>query len=86
MTVFIYVIHELLRLDTSVISALYDDRNHDLLWEKVKSDFPNDPAFQEVHYARLKIQEHTKNMNDEEYIAYIKKNAKSVLKSAKKVT
>ena len=30
-------------------------KEEDKLWEKVKRDFPYDPALQEVHYARLKI-------------------------------
>jgi len=56
----------------------------DALWEKVERDFPNDPALQEVHYARLKIHEETKGMTSEEYIRYIKAKAKKVLKSEQK--
>ncbi|MFQ5930030.1 MAG: hypothetical protein ACE5MK_10040 [Acidobacteriota bacterium] len=50
----------------------------DELWEKVKRDFPSDPALQEVHYARLKIHEHTKNMSDQEYVEFIKMKARKV--------
>jgi len=51
----------------------------DELWEKVKKDFPCDPALREVHYARLKIQEQTKGLSDREYIEFIKMKAKKVL-------
>ena len=40
----------------------------DKLLEEVKKEFPNDPALQEVHYARLKIREETKGMSTEEYL------------------
>lgn len=52
----------------------------DELWEKVKKDFPNDPALQEVHYARLRIHEQTKGMTSKEFVNYIKAKAKEVLK------
>jgi hypothetical protein len=48
-------------------------------WEKVKRDFPKDPALQEVHYARLKIHEETRNMGPAEFLKYIKAKAKEVL-------
>lgn len=51
----------------------------DKLWEKVKKDFPCDPALQQVHYARLKIQAATEGMSTEEFIKYIKAKAKKVL-------
>ncbi len=51
----------------------------DKLWEKVKEDFPCDPALQQVHYARLKIQAATEGMSPEEFIKYIKAKAKKVL-------
>ena len=51
----------------------------DKLWEKVKRDFPCDPALREVHYARLKIQEQTKGMSEQEYIKFIKMKAKKVI-------
>jgi len=51
----------------------------DKLWEKVKKDFPKDPALQEVHYARLRIHEETKGMTPEEFLRYIKAKAKKVL-------
>ena len=40
-------------------------REKDELWEKVKKDFPCDPALQEVPYALLKIHEQTKGMSDQ---------------------
>ena len=55
-------------------------RVKDKLWEKVKKDFPNDPALQEVHYARLKIHEETKGMTSEEFLRYIKLKAEKVLR------
>ena len=51
----------------------------DKLWEKVKNDFPGDPALQEVHYARLKIHEETKEMTAQEFVDYIKIKAAKVL-------
>jgi hypothetical protein len=36
-------------------------RKKDELWEKVRKDFPKDPALQEVHCARLKIREETRS-------------------------
>jgi hypothetical protein len=55
-------------------------RVKDKLWEKVKKDFPNDPALQEVLYARLKIHEETKGMTSEEFLRYIKLKAEKVLR------
>jgi hypothetical protein len=51
----------------------------DKLWEKVKRDFPKNPALQEVHYARLRIREETKGMTPKEFVKYIKAKAKKVL-------
>lgn len=51
-------------------------KDKDELWEKVQKDFPHDPALQEIHYARLKIREETKNMSSEQFIEYIRENAK----------
>lgn len=51
----------------------------DKLWEKVKNDFPGDPALQEVHYARLRIHEETKEMTAQESVNYIKMKAAKVL-------
>ncbi len=51
----------------------------DELLEKVKRDFPCDPALQEVHYARLKIHEQTKGMSDQEYVEFIRMKAKKVM-------
>ena len=50
----------------------------DRLWEKVKKDFPKDPALQQVHYARLKISEETREMSSEKFLGYIKAKAKKV--------
>ena len=49
------------------------------LWEKVEKEFPNDPALQEVHYARLKIHKQTEGMTVEEYIKFIKTKANKVI-------
>lgn len=54
-------------------------KKKDESWEKIKRDFPKDPALQEVHYARLKIHEETKGMSSAEFIKYIKDKAKKVL-------
>jgi hypothetical protein len=54
-------------------------RKKDKLWEKVKKDFPCDPALQEVHYARLKIHEQTKGMSDQEFVKFIRVKAKKVI-------
>lgn len=56
-----------------------DMKKKDKLWEMVKKDFPNDPALQEVHYARLKIHEQTKGFSKEKYIEYIKEKAKELI-------
>jgi hypothetical protein len=57
----------------------------DKLWEKVKKDFPKDPALQEVHYARLRIHEETKGMTSKEFVKYIKAKAKKVLTQGNKL-
>lgn len=54
-------------------------KEKDELLEKVKKDFPCDPALQEVHYARLKIHEQTKGMSGQEYIEFIRMKAKKVI-------
>ena len=54
-------------------------KEKDKLWEKVKKDFPFDPALQEVHYARLKIHEQTEGMSDQEFVEFIKMKAKKVI-------
>ncbi len=51
----------------------------DPLWERVEKEFPKNPTMQHVHYARLKIQEKTKGMSSEEYIQFIKSEAKKAL-------
>jgi len=56
------------------------EKKQDKLWEKVKRDFPKNPTLQEVHYARLKIHEETKGMSCEEFVRYIKTEARKVLK------
>jgi hypothetical protein len=48
------------------------------MWEKAKRDFPNDPALQQVHYARLKIHSNTKGMSREDFIKYIKAKARRI--------
>lgn len=55
-------------------------KRKDELWEKVKKDFPKDPALQQVHYARLKIHEQTKGMTLQEFVNCIKMKAAKVLK------
>jgi hypothetical protein len=57
----------------------------DKLWEKVKKDFPKDPALQQVHYARLRIHEETKGMTSKEFVKYIKAKAKKVLTQGNKL-
>lgn len=52
-------------------------KKKDDLWDQVQKDFPNDPALQEIHYARLKIHQQTNEMSDEEYIEFIRKKAKT---------
>lgn len=54
-------------------------KKKDELWEKVKKDFPKDPALQAVHYARLRIHEETKGMTSEDFVRYIKAKAKKVI-------
>ena len=46
------------------------------LWEEVKREFPADPALQEVHFARLYIDELTKDMPSEKRRKFIKALAK----------
>ena len=54
-------------------------KEKDEFWEIVKQDFPNDPALQEVHYARLKIHNQTKGLSEEKYIEFIKAKAKEII-------
>ena len=54
--------------------------DQDKLWEKVKKDFPYDPALREVHYARFRIHEQTKRMTSEQFVNYIKAKAEEVRK------
>lgn len=42
------------------------------LWEEVKREFPADPALQEVHFARLYIDELTKDMSSEKRRKFIR--------------
>lgn len=48
------------------------------LWEEVKREFPADPALQEVHFARLYIDELTKDMSSEKRRKFIKALARKV--------
>lgn len=48
------------------------------LWEEVKREFPADPALQEVHYARLYIDEVTKDMSSEKRREFVKALARKV--------
>ncbi|MCD6328351.1 hypothetical protein J7M28_12490 [bacterium] len=54
------------------------------LWDKAVKDFPEDPALQEVHYARLKIHQKTRGMSDEEFVQFIKAQAKKARSTAQK--
>ncbi len=53
-------------------------KEKDKLWEIVEKEFPNDPALQEVHYARLKIHEQSKGMSDKQFIEFIRAKAEKV--------
>ncbi|MGQ9848012.1 MAG: hypothetical protein ACUVQP_11020 [Bacteroidales bacterium] len=46
------------------------------LEEEVKKEFPGDYALQQVHLARLIIEEKTKGLTGKELIAYYRKQAK----------
>lgn len=46
------------------------------LEEEVKKEFPGDYALQQVHLARLIIEEKTKGLTGKELIAYLRKQAK----------
>lgn len=54
------------------------DEQKTRLWEEVKREFPADPALQEVHYARLSIDEVTKDMSCEKRREFVKALAKRV--------
>lgn len=58
-------------------------KKKDILWEKVKKDFPEDPALQEVHYARLKIHQITRKMRHGELIQYFKTFTRSNINLSK---
>ncbi|MCD6328354.1 hypothetical protein J7M28_12505 [bacterium] len=47
-------------------------------------DFPEDPALQEIHFARLKIHEATRGMSDEEFVQFIKAQANKARLAAHK--
>ncbi len=46
------------------------------LEEEVKKEFPQDYALQQVHLARLIIEEKTKNLNQKELIEFYKRHGK----------
>jgi len=52
-------------------------KRRDEFWEKAQRDFPEDPALQQVHCARLRISEKTRGMSDEEFVEFIKAQAKN---------
>lgn len=54
------------------------DEQEAKLWEEVKREFPADPALQEVHFARLYIDELTKDMSSEKRREFIKTLARAV--------
>ena len=54
------------------------DEQEARLWEEVKREFPADPALQEVHFARLYIDELTKDMSPEKRRKFIKALARGV--------
>ena len=57
-------------------------KKRDPLLEKVRMDFPGDPALQQVHYSRLRIQKATRGMTSEQFLRYIKTKAKRCLRQA----
>jgi len=50
----------------------FSDEQEAKLWEEVKREFPADPALQEVHFARLYIDELTRDMSSEKRRNFIK--------------
>ena len=58
-------------------------RKKDLIWNRVKRDFPHSRLMQNVHYAQLKIREETKGMSDKEFIDYIHAEANKGFKQKK---
>ena len=57
-------------------------KKRDKLWDKTVRDFPGDPALQEVHYARLKIHEETRGMSNDEFVEFIRAQAKKARSTA----
>ncbi len=53
------------------------------LEKEVKKEFPNDYALQQVHLARLIIEEKTKGMSTEEFMDYLKNAVKRFKEVAK---
>ena len=52
--------------------------------DKVKSEFPNDPALQEVHFARKVLAREAEN-SGQSFLEYVKAEAKKVQRRKKKI-
>ena len=60
------------------IEKRLSDEQEAKLWEEVKREFPADPALQEVHFARLYIDELTKDMPSVKRRKFIKALARGI--------
>jgi hypothetical protein len=60
------------------IEKRLSDAQEAKLWEEVKREFPADPALQEVHFARLYIDELTKDMPSVKRRKFIKALARGI--------
>ena len=52
--------------------------------DKVKNEFPNDPALQEVHFARKVLAREAEN-SGQSFLEYVKTEAKKVQRRKKKI-